>query len=813
MEQSTLTGAINVASTQKTEERLRTALADSYAIEREIGRGGMATVYLAQDLKHARQVAVKVLLPELAAGLGADRFVREIEISAKLTHPHILPLFDSGEADGFLYYVMPYVEGESLGDRLEREGKIPAEEAIRFTDQIASALTYAHERGVIHRDIKPANILLAGDRAVVADFGIARAVEAAGTDSLTRTGLAVGTPAYMSPEQALGGDEVGAQSDIYALGCVVYEMVSGELPFEGTGAKALLAKQVMDGVPSLRKTDPGIPVFLDRAVSRALATDSGERFDTASDFAEALTTGTIVRRVRSRARRKRVSTGVAAIILVLTGWGIATVMGGPRMDRLAVLPLIDLTNNPEQEYMAAGVHEALIAELGQLGLSMISRATMAQYGDTDKPIREIARELGVDGVIEGSVFFEGDSLEITTRLYDENEQELWTGSFDGVLPNIVALYRGFARAIADQVRLSLRPRDEARLAEAPAVNPAVYEAYLQGMHILNNAVTPADFDEAIGYFNQAVEQNPADALSWAGLAGCYVILGHGLSSDPEVWPQARAAADRAIRLDSMSAEGWAAQANVKAYYERDWEGAEAAFQKADELNPSLAWNHYHYAWYLAMFGQVEEGVAEHTRAKELDPLTPHHTVLLPGMYWFMGDNERALDEARTTLEQFPQFPFSHFMVGESAVRLGLYDEAIAAHEEMVKLFPPFISHLGHTYARAGRTDDALRIVREVETQPPSPWNAKGLALTYAALGNREEALRWLEYEPAHAWVAWMTTSWFRDFDTYRDDPRFQALLGRMNLQFGPGDRWPVPLPVVHPDLPGARGEVSPASPG
>jgi TolB-like protein/tRNA A-37 threonylcarbamoyl transferase component Bud32/Flp pilus assembly protein TadD len=800
-----------VASLESTEERLKAALADRYLIDCEIGSGGMATVYLAQDLKHARQVAIKVLRSELAAGLGSERFVREIEISANLTHPHILPLFDSGEADGFLYYVMPYVEGESLQDRLGREGKIPAEEAIRLTDQIASALAYAHERGVIHRDIKPANILLTGDRAVVADFGIARAVEVAGTEGLTGTGLAVGTPAYMSPEQAWGGEAVDARTDIYALGCVVYEMITGVLPFEGTGPQALLAKQMMDRGPSLRKSDPAIPVFLDRAVSRALATDANERFESATVFAEALTTGTIVRRVRSRGRRKRVLSGVTAVVLVLTGWGIAKVMGGPSMDRLAVLPLIDLTNNPDQEYLAAGVHEALIAELGQLGLSMISRATMARYRDTDKPIREIARELGVDGVIEGSVFWGGDSLEIVTRLYDQNEQELWTGSFDGVLPNIVALYRGFARAIAGQVRLSLRPGDEARLAEAPPVNPAVYEAYLRGMHILNNAVMPADFDEAINYFNQAVGQNPANALAWAGLAGCYVILGHGLSPDPEVWPLARAAAERAIRLDSMSAEGWAALANFKAYSERDWEGAEEAFRKADELNPSLAWNHYHYAWYLAMFGRVEEAVAEHIRAKELDPLTPLHTVLLPGMYWFSGNNERALAEARTTLEQYPQVPYAHFVVGESAVRLGLYDEAIAAHEEMVRLFQPFISHLGHTYARAGRTQDALRIVQELEALPPSPWNAKGLALIHAALGNPEDALRWLGFEPAHAWVAWMTTSWYPDFDTYRDDPRFQTLLRRMHLQLGPGDRWPVPLPIVHPGLPSATGVASPDS--
>jgi len=214
-------------------DRLARALADRYTIEQELGAGGMATVYLAQDLKHRRQVAIKVLRPELAASLGVERFVREIEIAANLTHPHILPLFDSGEADGFLYYVMPFIEGESLRERLDREEKLGVQESIRLTDQVASALNYAHESGLVHRDIKPENILLARDQAVVADFGIARAVEAAGGERLTGTGLAVGTPAYMSPEQAVGDKNTDARSDVYALGCVVYEMVSGRAPFEG----------------------------------------------------------------------------------------------------------------------------------------------------------------------------------------------------------------------------------------------------------------------------------------------------------------------------------------------------------------------------------------------------------------------------------------------------------------------------------------------------------------------------------------------------------------------------------------------------
>jgi len=281
-------------------DRLKASLADRYTIERELGVGGMATVYLAKDLKHRRQVAIKVLRPELAASLGVERFVREIEIAANLTHPHILPLHDSGEADGFLYYLMPYIEGESLRERLNREGKLSVQEVVRLTDEIAAALSYAHEHGIVHRDIKPENIMLSGGRAVVADFGIARAVEVAGGERLTGTGIAVGTPTYMSPEQAMGQADVDARSDVYALGCVVYEMVAGCAPFEGDTPQALLAKHAVDTAPSLRTSDLSIPLFLQRAVERALAKRPDERFQTASAFAEALTSELVVARVGRR---------------------------------------------------------------------------------------------------------------------------------------------------------------------------------------------------------------------------------------------------------------------------------------------------------------------------------------------------------------------------------------------------------------------------------------------------------------------------------------------------------------------------------
>src|SRR3989440_703775 len=268
--------------------RLQAPLADRYAIERELGRGGMATVYLAQDLKHRRPVAIKVLAPELAAALGRERFLREIETAARLTHPHILPLHDSGEADGFLYYVMPYVEGESLRDRLNREGQLPIADAVAITCNVANALSYAHSRDVVHRDVKPENILLSNGEAVVADFGIAGAIDAAGGGKLTRTGIVLGTPAYMSPEQGAGERALDGRSDVYSLGCVLYEMLAGEPPFTGPTGQAVIAKRFTDPVPSIRRLRETVPVPMDQAIAKALARAPADRFATPHEFAEAL---------------------------------------------------------------------------------------------------------------------------------------------------------------------------------------------------------------------------------------------------------------------------------------------------------------------------------------------------------------------------------------------------------------------------------------------------------------------------------------------------------------------------------------------
>jgi len=428
---------------------------------------------------------------------------------------------------------------------------------------------------------------------------------------------------------------------------------------------------------------------------------------------------------------------------------------------------------------------------------------MTQFRNVDKPIREIASEVGADAVVEGSVYRSGDSLQIATRLYDREEREIWAASYAGVLSDIVALYRSFARAIASEIGVHLNPTNQARLSETPTVNPRVYEAYLRGMHILNSSRTEEDLDSAIAYFERAVEQNPADPLAYGGLALAYATIGHGSNAWDDVWPRARAAAERAIRLDSTLAEGWAALADYKTYAESDWEGAERAFRRANELNPSLAMNHYHYAWYLALFGRVDEALVEHRRAQELDPLTPLHTLWIPALYGFSEhpDTLRALSEARLNVERYPDHALAWQLLAESARAAGLLDEAQAAEERKFALDPGDDFDLAYRHWQAGRREEALRLVEEFAALPPNAWNALRLASAYREIGNQDAALRWLDYEPHHAWVAW-NVGW--GFEEYRDDPRFQAIVRRLNLQHVPGQRAPRPLPVEARPLAGTE---------
>ncbi len=767
---------------------LRSALADRYAVERELGRGGMAAVYLATDLKHGRRVAVKVLDPAIAQAIGPERFLQEIELAARLTHPNILPLHDSGEADGLLYYVMPYIEGESLRDRLNRERHLKLDDAVRVVQQVAEALSHAHGQGVIHRDIKPENILFAGGQAVVADFGIARAVDAAGGERLTETGLAVGTPAYMSPEQANADRMLDARSDIYSLGCLAYEILGGEPPFTGPSPMAVMARHSVDPVPRLRTLRPTIPEAVEHALEKALAKVPADRYDTAVEFAAALGQAGAAgapAEAAGPARRERLrwgaaAAGVVAVVASAALW-VSFPAGGPAYARLAVLVPANRTSNANQEYVLAGMHSALISDLAQIpGVSVINQQSMLQYVNTDLPVREIARQLGVDAVIDPSLVLAPDSFEIDVRLVDGRTEAIVGKPIvrRGDVQKVTTLQRDLIRAMADELRRVVAPRANPLPASVRPVNPETYEAYLRGMFYLNK-FTPEDIQRGLAYLHQAVEKDPADPMAYAGLAVGYATVGHSFAPPPDAWPRAREAARRAVTLDSMSAEGWAALADVKLYYEWDWEGAERAFRRANRLNPSLALNHYHYAWYLSLFGRLDEAIAEHKRAQELDPLDPLHTAWLGQLYIQAGRYDEAVAEADKSLELAPDFGPGLFVLGNAYQAKGMNEEAIEVHERMATAFPRLRFRLGVTYAAAGRPDQARAILAELEKQPATPLNAFGLAILCAALGETDKAFRWLAYEQPHAWLPWVRVN--PVFEPLRDDPRYQDFLRKLNL--------------------------------
>ena len=760
-------------------DRLKAALSDRYAIERELGAGGMATVYLAEDLKHHRKVAIKVLRPELAASLGPERFVREIEIAANLTHPHILPLHDSGEADGFLFYVMPYIEGESLRDRLDREGKLSVDDGIRITDQVASALSYAHERGVIHRDIKPENVLMAGDQAIVADFGIARAVKVAGGERLTGTGLAIGTPAYMSPEQAMGVEDVDARTDVYALGCVVYEMVGGRPPFEGTTPQAVVAKHAVDAVPGLRARDPAIPVYVERAVEKALAKNPADRFHTPSAFAEALTTGTVVARVGLRHWRQR-TVAAAVVLVVAVGWLVSTIVGSPAIERLAVLPFTNLMNDPEQEYLIQGLHEGVLRELAQAGVAVIARTSVMQYQDTEKSIREIARELAVDAVMEASVSRTGDSVLIDIRLVDPGTQEyLWFQSYERDLRNVVGLQREVTRAIVDELQVVLTPQAEARLATARTVNPEAYEAYLKGQFHLGK-LSPADLETALQYFELALEKDPEYALAHVGVGVTWSALKQMSVVPPhEAGPRVKAAALKALELDSTLAEAHSTLAILRTWTEWDWEGAETAFRQAIALNPNYPDVRAFYSHFLNIMGRPDEAMLQIERALELDPLN----ALIQGFYvWdlmFVDRYDDAIAQAEHVLMTVPNHPLALSGQGSAWHAKGMHEEWLARTKAR---WPETVEALDRGYMEGGYQGARLRHAGWWEalsqTRYVSPWH---IARLYAAAGKHDQAFEWLEraFEEREPNMPYLKA--YPQFDDLHGDPRFQDLLRRMNL--------------------------------
>ena len=792
--------------------RLDAALGDRYHVEHEVGRGGMAIVFLAEDRKHRRRVAIKVLKPELAPVLGADRFLREIEIAAQLAHPNILPLYDSGEvhlhpepgeSDGpLLYYVMPYVEGETLRDRLNRQGQLPLDEAVQIAREVSDALGYAHSLGLLHRDIKPENILFQSGHAMVADFGIARAVghvPGAVGRHLTESGIAVGTPAYMSPEQAAGMSDLDSRTDIYSLGCLLYEMLVGEVPLRRRSSVHSTAGLAAD-VRAARKS---VSMPLANVIGKALAIVAADRFATAAQFRDALgvATGPQAADAADQPTRRPAwisiaalaSTVAVALALVLSFSGVRSLIfppvtgAGPGI-KLVVLPFDNLTGDPAQEYFSDGLTEEMITELGRLHpqrLAVIARTSAMRYKKTNKPADQIGRELGVQYMLEGATRREGSRVRISAQLIRVRDQtQLWGDSYDRELTEILSVQSAVAQAVARSLALALLPGEKTRLATTRSVDPEAYEAYLKGMGH-QNRLTKTDLETALQYFAIAVKKDSSYALAHVGIAAAWLGLQQmGFVPPREAQPRLKEAASRALALDSTLAEAHYYRGVVLFWSDWDWASGEEEFRKGMRLNPNFPNGRAVYAHALEIMKRPEEATAHIQRALELDPFNPLVRVFYGVMLHQRLHHEEAIAQFRQVLAAVPNNPVALNGTQNALYLTGRYREAMAIERSnwAGRGFNDLVTALDQGYAEAGYLGAERRVAEAFAMRSRKANLAPiGVAGSYVRAGDMTHALEWLErsyqaHDPNLAYLG-VAPMWV----SLHGDPRFQDLLQRMKL--------------------------------
>jgi len=750
--------------TTNLQQRLERGLAGRYALERELGEGGMAVVFLAQDLRHDRRVALKVLRPEISAEIGAERFLREIKMAAGLTHPHILPVFDSGEADGLLFYVMPNMEGNSLRQRLERERQLPLEDALRITREVASALDYAHRHHVVHRDIKPENILLHERSAMVADFGIGKALS--GDASITQTGMTIGTPAYMSPEQASGEKEIDGRSDLYSLGCVLYEMLSGEPPFTGPTAQAVIVKRLVDPIPKVRTTRD-VPEAVDDAVTRVLSRTPVDRFPTAAEFAEALQ---LISRDGSAGPHRTPPDSPKS---------------QPAQKSIAVLPLTNMSADPENEYFADGMTEEIINALAKVpGLQVASRSSCFAFKGKEVDIHAAGEKLGVGSLLEGSVRKVGNRIRITAQLVNvDSGYHLWSETYDRQLEDVFAIQDEISRAIVEALKLRLG-RDTDQLV-VPTKNLEAYNLYLKARFFFHRFTEPG-LRKSLDFYQHVLLQEPGYARAYAGIADCWCSLADDWVAPDDAYPRAKAAATRALQHDPELAEAMTSLGKVLCWYEWDFAGAEQQLRRAVTLSPNYAEGHWAFGSALPAVGLLGEAIEEMRKALSLDPLYPQYSRWIARFLLYAGDYLEAIAQSQKTLELNEDYFQAYLDIGSGHLARGQPERALEwyrkgqALESSVRSYD---AHIVRALAALNRGDEAEEIMARLEEESRQHYvRAEVLAMGYAALGKSDSAFASLEraFQTRSAGLIYLHLD--PGYQPLRGDPRFAALVARIGLK-------------------------------
>jgi serine/threonine-protein kinase len=713
-------------------EQLGVTLGAAYTIERELGGGGMSQVFLAEDTALRRSIVVKVLPREMMSGVSVDRFRREISLVAQLLHPHIVSILAAGEIDGQPYFTMPFVGGETLRSRLSRSGAFPIIEAVQLLRELASALAYAHRKGVVHRDIKPENILLAQNHAVVTDFGVAKALGDANIDGsrgLTSMGIALGTPAYMAPEQATADPTTDHRADIYAFGLIAYELLTGQAPFAGRNAQSLIAAHVMETPEPVVSRRSATPAALATIVMRCLEKHPADRPQRAEDILGAL--DSIHNSGEAHAQR-------------------------PRVPSIAVLPMVNLSGDAENEHFSDGLTDELIGAFSKVdGINVTGRTSTFALKGKGLSLRSIADMLHVDHALEGSVRRSGDRLKVRVQLVNADGGVLWSESYDRRIEDVFAVQEEIAQAVVRALEVKLVP------GRGPLIRPATkdltaYDLFLKGRYV-RRGMAPDQMRQAIGYLEQAIALDPsyARAHAWLSDAHWLMVVLTGARTSEEV-PAARQHALTALALDDSLAEAHWAMGQLLWGFDWQHTAAESEFLRAIQLDPGFEEAHHLHAIFLLHCGRIDEAVVELERALEIDPLlaAAHHTF--GRLYLARHRPDRAITHLREALALQPGFALAHAQLGHAYLQKNQPADAIAEFEMAARMGGASEQgHLAYGYARAGRRSEALSVLASLgsigDNLPPFH-----MALAYTGLGDADEAFRWLrqatvEHEP------WLTT--------------------------------------------------------
>ena len=683
----------------------------------------MATVYLAHDRKHGREVAIKVLRPELAESLGRERFLREIQLAARLNHPHILPLYDSGEADGVLYFVTPVMQGQTLRERLDAVARLPIDEAVRIATEVADALDYAHRHDIVHRDIKPENILLHEGHAVVADFGIGKAILAASPEhtTLTQVGVTIGTPAYLSPEQA-AGDALDGRSDLFALGCVLFEMLTGEEAFAAPSTAALIAKRFLYSPPPVTVTRADVPAIVAATATRLLQQSPADRFACGAEV-------------------------VAALRSTPTGLPVATPAKSERHERsIVVLPFINLSADPDNEFFSDGLTEEIITDLsGVKALRVISGASSRQLKGTSKGMREIGHLLGVRYALTGSARTAGSALRITAQLVDTtSDAQLWAEKFSGTLDDVFDVQERVSRSIVSALQVTLSSLEDARLAERPIRNVRAFELYLRAQELVRRYGAP--IDRVLALLDRADEiEGPSLPLRALRTYTQIMQMRAGMQTDSHHLAQAERDA-RALLQEAPDAPYGHALLGFIAYERGDLSGAVRGLSAALERDASDADARFFLGIALEAAGQGDAAMATGIRFFELDPLSPLSGMLLGSCYWFVGRPREGLATIEHAAKLDPENPIVRWCLGYTLALLG-HLEAARSHAEWMQAAVPVMPYTLHLtallQAMEGRSGEAIATLATIAEMNYDAHLTFHLSEPYAMAGDEPTALRLL----------------------------------------------------------------------